>query len=112
LEVVCDEHSIGGGGDYCGDIDAQLGRINVLYYEASGGKYAPRTALMNLGPGVIGAVRASPLGELFHPGSLVNQKKSRRHPSTPSALCTAPSARVIEVVKPLHSRVRDTCARP
>jgi hypothetical protein len=29
--VVCDQHSIGGS-------DAQLGRINVLYQEASGGK--------------------------------------------------------------------------
>jgi tubulin beta len=33
-EVVCDEHGIGGGGEYCGDNDAQLGRINVFYHEA------------------------------------------------------------------------------
>jgi hypothetical protein len=29
--VVCDKHSIGGGGKYCGDNDAQLDGINVLY---------------------------------------------------------------------------------
>jgi hypothetical protein len=29
-EVVCAAHSIGGGGEYCGYSDAQLGRINVL----------------------------------------------------------------------------------
>jgi hypothetical protein len=34
--VVCDEHGIGGGGEYCGDNDSQLDRINVLYHEASG----------------------------------------------------------------------------
>jgi hypothetical protein len=38
--VVCDEHGIGGGGVYCGDNDAQLGRINLIYREASDGKRA------------------------------------------------------------------------
>ena len=36
--VVCDEHSIGGSGEYCGDSDAHLGRINMFYHEAFGGK--------------------------------------------------------------------------
>jgi hypothetical protein len=33
-EFVCDEHGIGGGGEYCGnnDNDAQIGRINMLYH--------------------------------------------------------------------------------
>jgi hypothetical protein len=39
LEVVCDEHGFGGSGEYCGDNDAHLDRINVLYRDASGGKY-------------------------------------------------------------------------
>jgi tubulin beta len=61
--VLCDEHGIGGDGEYCGDNnDAQLGRINGIYHEASGGKYVPRTVFFDLEPGVIGAVRASPLG--------------------------------------------------
>jgi hypothetical protein len=38
-EVVCAEHGIDGSGEYCGDNDAQLGRINVLYHEALGGNY-------------------------------------------------------------------------
>jgi hypothetical protein len=29
-ELVYDEHGIGGSGEYCGDNDAQLGRINVF----------------------------------------------------------------------------------
>jgi tubulin beta len=37
-EVLCDEHGIGSVGEYCGDNDAQLDRINVFYDEASGGK--------------------------------------------------------------------------
>jgi len=28
--VLCDENEIGGGGEYCGDNDAQLDRINVF----------------------------------------------------------------------------------
>jgi tubulin beta len=38
-----------------------------------GRKYAPRAVLFDLEPGVIGALHASLLGEVFHPGSLVNQ---------------------------------------
>jgi tubulin beta len=45
----------------------------VLYHEASGGKNVPRAILFDLEPGVIGAVRASPLGELFRQGNLVKQ---------------------------------------
>jgi tubulin beta len=30
-EVVCDEHGIGGDGEYCIDNDAQVNRINVRF---------------------------------------------------------------------------------
>jgi tubulin beta len=63
-------HGIGGDGEYCGDNDAQFDHINVFFREASGGKYVPRTVLFE--PGMIGAARASPFGELFRPGNLVN----------------------------------------
>ena len=46
---------ISGDGEYCGDNDAQLDRINVLYHEASGDKHVPRTELFDLEPGVIDA---------------------------------------------------------
>ena len=59
---MCDEHVIGGDGEYCGDNDAQLDRINVFYHEAPSDKYVPCTVFYDLEPGVIGAVRASPLG--------------------------------------------------
>jgi hypothetical protein len=56
--VLCDEHSIGGSGEYFGDNDAYLGIINVFYHEASGGKYLPRAVLFDLESGVIDALRA------------------------------------------------------
>jgi hypothetical protein len=55
-EVVCDEHGIGGSGEYCGGNDAHLDRINVFYHGALGGKYVPRALLFSFEPGVIGAV--------------------------------------------------------
>jgi hypothetical protein len=36
---MCDDHGIGGSGEYCGDNDAHLDRINIYYHEALGGKY-------------------------------------------------------------------------
>jgi hypothetical protein len=39
--------------------DSHLGRINVFYHEALGGKYAPRAVLFDPEPGVAGAVAIS-----------------------------------------------------
>jgi tubulin beta len=76
-EVLCDEHGIGVDGECCGDNDAQLGRINVLYYEASGGMYVPRAVFFDLEPGVIDGVRESPLGNFFRLGNLVNDTRGQ-----------------------------------
>jgi hypothetical protein len=46
--MLRDEHGIGGDGEYCGGNDALIGRINVFYYSASGGKYVPRTVFFDL----------------------------------------------------------------
>jgi tubulin beta len=70
LGSECGKHGIG---EYCCDNDAQLGRIIVFYHEALGGKYVPRAVPFDLEPGVIDALRAFQLGELFRPGTLVNQ---------------------------------------
>jgi hypothetical protein len=45
-EVLCDAHGTGGDGEYCGDNDAQLDRINVFYPGALGGKYIPRAVFV------------------------------------------------------------------
>jgi tubulin beta len=69
--VLCDEHGIRG------DNDAQLDRINSFYHEASGGKYVPRAMFFDFEPCVIDAARASPLGELFRSGNLVNHARGK-----------------------------------
>jgi tubulin beta len=70
---LCDEHGIGGDGEYFGGNDAHLDPINVFYHEASGGRYVPRAVLFDLGHGMNGAVRASSLDCLFRPGILVRK---------------------------------------
>jgi tubulin beta len=50
LEVVCDEHGIGGSGEDFGNNDAHLDGINILYNEAFGGKYLPCAVLFDLDP--------------------------------------------------------------
>jgi tubulin beta len=59
LEAVCDEHGTGGSGESCVDNDAHLDCSNVLYHEASGGKYMPRVVLFDLELGVISALALS-----------------------------------------------------
>jgi tubulin beta len=49
-KLLCDEHCIGGDGEYCGNNDKQLGRIYASYGEASSGKHEPRAMLLDLEP--------------------------------------------------------------
>ena len=70
-EVVCDEHAIDPSGTYKGTSDLQLERINVYYNEATGGRYVPRAVLVDLEPGTMDSVRASPFGGLFRPDNFV-----------------------------------------
>jgi hypothetical protein len=87
--VLCDEHGIGGDGEYFGDNDAHLDPINVFYLEASDGKYVPRAVLFDLEPGMIDAARASSLGCLFRPGILVRKTGTK---TTTKELSTSSSA--------------------
>jgi tubulin beta len=59
LEAVCDEHGTSGSGESCVNNDAHLDCNNVLYHEASGGKYMPRVVLFDLELGVISALALS-----------------------------------------------------
>ncbi|KAG6385238.1 hypothetical protein SASPL_154068 [Salvia splendens] len=70
-EVICGEHAIDGIGKYSGDSDLQLERINVYFNEASGGRYVPRSVLMDLEPGTMDSVRSGPFGQLFRPDNFV-----------------------------------------
>jgi len=70
-EVICGEHGINTGGEYEGEEDNQLERINVYYNEATGGRYVPRAILMDLEPGTMDSVRAGQFGGIFRPDNFV-----------------------------------------
>lgn len=70
-EIISDEHGIDPNGMYHGDNDLQLERIDVYYNQATSGKYVPRSVLIDLEPGTMDAVRASPYGQLFRPDNFV-----------------------------------------
>jgi len=70
-EVVCDEHGIDPTGQYTGNSELQLERVNVYYNEASGGRYVPRAVLMDLEPGTMDSIRTGPYGQLFRPDNIV-----------------------------------------
>ncbi|XP_041375430.1 tubulin beta chain-like isoform X2 [Gigantopelta aegis] len=61
---------------YYGDSDLQLERINVYYTEAMGGRFVPRTILVDLEPSSMDAIRSSPYGQLFRPESFIFGKSS------------------------------------
>jgi hypothetical protein len=114
-EVVCDEHGIGGGGEYCGESDAHLDRINVFYLRALGGKYVARAMHIDIEPGVIGAVplvaalRALPPGKPREP-KRGHGKQLGQGPPHKGLEKIHPTSREVGVVKPLSSLVRDTRA--
>ncbi|XP_017329164.1 tubulin beta chain isoform X2 [Ictalurus punctatus] len=69
--VICDEHGIDPTGKYNGNSDLQLDRINVYYNEARGGRYVPRTVLVDLEPGTMDSVRSGPFEPIFRPDNFV-----------------------------------------
>ncbi|SCV67949.1 BQ2448_70 [Microbotryum intermedium] len=56
---------------YNGTSDLQLERINVYFNEAGAQKYVPRAVLVDLEPGTMDVIKASPLGNLFRPDNFV-----------------------------------------
>ncbi|GMI60259.1 hypothetical protein ScalyP_jg2521 [Parmales sp. scaly parma] len=70
-EVMCEEHGVSPDGNYIGDNDLQLERMNVYFNEGMGGRYVPRSVLMDLEPGTMDAVRSGPFGQLFRPDNFV-----------------------------------------
>ncbi len=69
--MISDEHGIDPVGNYAGDSDLQLERINVYYNEAAGGKYVPRAVLIDLEPGTMDSVRSGPFGQIYRPDNFV-----------------------------------------
>jgi len=70
-EVMSEEHGISAAGEYIGDSDLQLERINVYFNEGMGGRYVPRAVLTDLEPGTMDSIRAGAYGKLFRPDNFV-----------------------------------------
>ncbi|CAB3221140.1 unnamed protein product [Arctia plantaginis] len=70
-EVISDEHGIDPCGNYHGDSDLQLERINVFYNEGLKSKYVPRAVLVDLEPGTMDALRSGVYGQLYRPDNSV-----------------------------------------
>ena len=70
-EVISDEHGIDPTGNYQGESDLQLERINVYFNEGARGKYVPRAILVDLEPGTMDSIRSGPYGEIFRPDNFV-----------------------------------------
>merc|ERR1740128_1128614 len=85
-EIISDEHGIDPTGAYVGTSELQLERIEVYYNEAqglspeakargeklvSGGKFVPRSILVDLEPGTMDSVRSGPYGGIFRPDNFV-----------------------------------------
>merc|ERR1712107_432632 len=85
-EIISDEHGIDPTGAYTGTSDLQMERIEVYYNEAqglspeakargeklvSGGKFVPRSILVDLEPGTMDSVRSGPYGGIFRPDNFV-----------------------------------------
>ncbi|XP_069141628.1 tubulin beta-1 chain-like [Argopecten irradians] len=70
-EQICGEHGIESSGVYRGTEDVQLERVNVFFTESAGGRYVPRTVLVDLEPGTMDAIRSGPFGKIFPPDNFV-----------------------------------------
>ncbi|KAJ2233323.1 Tubulin beta-4A chain [Coemansia sp. RSA 485] len=68
---IVQEHGIDNEGFYRGSNPVQTERANVYFTEAPGGRHVPRVVAVDLEPGVLDGIRASPLGNLFRPESML-----------------------------------------
>lgn len=70
-ELISEEHGITHNGSYEGTSDLQLERLNVYFTEGMGGRYVPRSVLVDLEPGTMDSVRSGPIGKLFRPDNFI-----------------------------------------
>ena len=70
-QTVIAEHSIDGSGYYTSDKAAiDLDKVSV-YMRSAGERYVPRACLIDLEPGTVDVIKASPVGTLFKPDNFV-----------------------------------------
>ena len=67
------EHKVGLKGKHQGkpnDSDNQLDKIEVFYQDVGFRRFVPRTCLIDLDPGTMNIVKASPMAALFNPDNM------------------------------------------
>jgi len=72
-QTVIGEHDLGGDGYYVGkeeDKAVALDKVNV-YMRTAGERFVPRACLVDLEPGTVDVIKASPVGTLFKPDNFV-----------------------------------------
>jgi len=70
-ESMSAEHGIDATGNYVGDDDLQLQRIDVYFSEGQEGRYVPRAVLTDLEPGTMDSIRSGTYGSLFRPDNFI-----------------------------------------
>lgn len=70
-DTISKEHGIDSVGNYKGDQDEQIQRVDVYFSEATGGKYVPRALLVDLEPGVLEVIKSGTIGSLFRPTNFI-----------------------------------------
>jgi len=70
-QTLIAEHNLDGTGKYTGDNSAvDLDKVDV-YMRSAGERYVPRACLVDLEPGTVDVIKASPVGTLFKPDNFV-----------------------------------------
>jgi len=70
-QTIIAEHQLDGAGKYTGESAAtDLDKVGVYMREA-GERYVPRACLVDLEPGTVDVIKASPVGTLFKPDNFV-----------------------------------------
>jgi len=70
-QTVIAEHNLDGSGKYTGEKkEVDLDKVDVYLREA-GERYVPRACLVDLEPGTVDVIKASPVGTLFKPDNFV-----------------------------------------
>lgn len=79
--TIAAEHGVNASGSYEGeDSQQQLERVDVYFNESEADsgekKYTPRSVLVDLEPGVLDGIQASPMGGIFRPDNFVSAQSS------------------------------------
>jgi len=70
-QTVIGEHNLDGAGKYGGEnAETDLDKVGV-YFRSAGERYVPRACLVDLEPGTVDVIKASPVGTLFKPDNFV-----------------------------------------